>query len=223
MLQKNDTLFALFSLPGAEESPAGKGSWAVPWSDLMLVMFILFLVLFVFHARETMVKVPVQHALPWNQAVHEQGSDLKLEGLYLQARDILHNPGGPVRVGVTDQGNVLISLFGEIFFSPGSANLNSESDLYLQQIAEIVSLAQGQVMVAGFTDSMESRLQDGRSLFEISALRAARIGEKLAQFQGLRQENLVIQGHGTPRPKVPENSLIGSELNRRVEISILGS
>lgn len=223
MHQNNDAHISLFSLPGAEENQAGKSSWAVPWSDLMLVMFILFLVLFVFHTRETLVRVPVNQDGHWNQAVQNQSSSLQLQGLYTQAREKLSTPGAPVSVKMTEQGSVLISLFGEVFFSPGSADLNPESNKYLQQIAEIVSLAQGQVKVAGFTDSRENSVQGDRSIFEISAMRAARIGEELTRSRGLRQENLVIQGHGTPRPQVPENSPVGSELNRRVEIRIVDS
>jgi hypothetical protein len=51
---------------GTDEAPAALrgsgtevgfgGDWAIPWSDLMMVMFVLFVVLFSYHAAEREVR-----------------------------------------------------------------------------------------------------------------------------------------------------------------------
>ncbi len=220
MPQPQDNNTSPFNLPGREESTESKGSWAVPWSDLMLVMFILFLVLFAFHAKEELVRVPVTPAQPWSNTGQQQNSHLNLESLYGKAQEKLDNPGAPIRVEMSQQGNLLISLFGKTFFEPGNTELNPNAHEYLGQIGEIVSLAQGEVMVTGYAASGEEALKSRQGLLEVSALRAARIGQTLADTSQLRKDKLIIQGHGSSMPQVPRNTPGGEELNRRVEIRI---
>jgi chemotaxis protein MotB len=222
MLHKQDT-YTLLTSPAREEAEDSKAGWAVPWSDLMLVMFILFLVLYAFHARERLVNVTLSPAQDWTQASTSSSSDLNLQGLYADARKSLHQEQAPLRVSKTRQGNVVISLYGEDFFSPGSKRLNPEANQYLERIAEITALAQGQIIVAGFAQSSEKGLLDNSSLFELSSLRAARVAEELAQSSILAKEKLIIQGIGVPKPQVPANSPSNQEINRRVEIRLQNS
>ncbi|MFO8032061.1 MAG: OmpA family protein [Desulfohalobiaceae bacterium] len=219
MPQEQDT-YTLFTMPAKEEAEESKAGWAIPWSDLMLVMFILFLVLYAFHARETLVNVSLSPADNWSQASSENTRDLNLQGLYADAKKSLEPEHAPLQVSKTKQGSVIISLYGEDFFKPGSRSLNPEARSHLNRIAEITSQAQGKIVVAGFAQNREKNLLGNSSLFELSSMRAARVAEQLAHSSTLKKENLVIQGIGVPKPQVPGNSPSNRDRNRRVEIRL---
>lgn len=205
--------------PSEQSSTPAHGSWAVPWSDLMMVMFILFLVLFIFHAREQETIVPRALFAPWEGGFSQDQSRLDLDPLYERARDIL----GPdsFRIGLERgaSGDLIVSLFGETFFSPGSTDLNPNSAYYLERISEIVSLAQGRIIVSGFADPGEEQA----NAWEISSVRAARIGQSLKDIGRIRKENIVIHGHGTSQPLALSSQPGSGERNRRVEIRILSN
>ncbi|MFP4128367.1 MAG: flagellar motor protein MotB [Desulfonatronovibrio sp.] len=192
-------------------------SWAVPWSDLMMVMFILFLVLFIFHAREQETVIPRAFFAPWEGGYSQDQSRLDLDPLYERARNILGPDTGRINLENRAGGDLIVSLFGETFFSPGSTELNSDSNYYLERVAEIVSLAQGRIIVSGFADP--GREQE--NAWEISSMRAARIGQILSDSGQIRKENITVHGHGSSQPVVPESSPVSGERNRRVEVRIL--
>ncbi len=209
---------APFAISHSEQiSAPDRGSWAVPWSDLMMVMFILFLVLFIFHAREQETIVPRMFFAPWEGSYRQNSSELNLDPLYERARDSLGKDSPRLSLERRANGDLIISLFGETFFSPGSTRLNSGSMYYLERISKIVSLAQGGIIVSGYTDSRENQ----SNAWEISSLRAAGIGQALMDFGQIRKENIVIHGYGTSRPLAPASSATSQERNRRVEIRIL--
>ncbi|MFW6179299.1 MAG: OmpA/MotB family protein [Desulfohalobiaceae bacterium] len=218
-LQPPKNLF--LNLSRSQDAAEPNVRWAVPWSDLMLVMFILFLVLYAFHAREEKNYVPSNS--PVNiagQHSSEQGSDLNLQAIYARAQDKLQFPNSPISISKDQQGQVIISLSGDVFFNPGSVRLNPEAQEYLERIAEVLSLAQGRIVVAGFAAQNEMSQPKQRSYFEISALRAAKIAEQLNRSSNFRSENLVIQGLGVAKPRVPGTSEQARQQNRRVEIKI---
>ncbi len=213
--------YTLSYLSRCDDSAESSVRWAVPWSDLMMVMFILFLVLYAFHAREEKTNVAnIGQENAWGQRRSEQKSDLNLQTMYVRAQDKLQTRNSAVSINKDQQGQVIISLHGATFFSPGRVRLNPEAQEHLERIAEVLSLAQGRIVVTGFAEQSEISRDEQGSFYEISALRAARIGEQLARFSNFRKENLVIQGLGVAKPKVPGNSKQARNHNRRVEIKL---
>lgn len=200
-----------------KSNPDGK-AWAVPWSDLMMVMFILFSVLYMFHARENPVFLPDSLLAPLKKEAGSQSdSSLDLEPIYQLARESLAGDTGKVGLDRTEKGDLIISLFGRTFFDPGQTELNPESVYYLRKIAQVVSLAQGRIIVSGYAEKSERPANQ----WQVSSLRAAGIAASIQQHSGLEQERIVVHGYGVSHPLVPDNERISSELNRRVEIRIL--
>lgn len=194
-----------------------QGSWAVPWSDLMMVMFILFLVLFIFHAKEKEVVIPGAFLGLRHGSLSSEKVNLNLEPLYEMTRESLGRNSSIVSSEIDSKGDLIISLFGPTFFNSGSTDLNPESEYYLRRISEIVSLAQGGLVVSGFADKNE----ESNNPWEISAIRASKISMALVEKGQIRKENVVVKGYGTSKPLVPANRIISGERNRRVEIRIL--
>ncbi len=194
-----------------------QGSWSVPWSDLMMVMFILFLVLFIFHAKEREVVIPGAFLGLKAGSLSTEKDNLNLDPLYEQVRESLGANSSVVTSEIDNKGDLIISLFGPTFFNSGSTDLNPQSEYYLERISEILSLAQGGLVVSGFADKNE----ESRNPWETSAVRASKIGMALVDNGQIRKENVVVKGYGVSKPLVPDGRAISGERNRRVEIRIL--
>ncbi|WP_028573952.1 OmpA/MotB family protein [Desulfonatronovibrio hydrogenovorans] len=210
--------FAISSSPVKNDVPT-HGSWSVPWSDLMMVMFILFLVLFIFHARESRTMVPKVFLAPWEGTMRQGQMDLNLDPVYSLAHERLGSDKGSIGLEHSRDGDLIISLFGETFFNPGRTEINPQARIYMEKISEILSLAQGGIVIAGFADA--GGLEN--SSWAISSMRAARIGQVLQDMGTIRPERMVIQAHGSNKPLVPGDSYVAAERNRRVEIRILNN
>lgn len=199
------------------QSARSQGSWSVPWSDLMMVMFILFLVLFIFHAKEREVVIPGAFLGLKAGSLATDKDKLNLDPLYEQARESLGANTSVVTSEIDSKGDLIISLFGPTFFNSGSTDLNPPSEYYLERISEILSLAQGGLVVSGFADKNE----ESSNPWETSAIRASKISMALVDKGQIRKENVVVKGYGTNKPLVPDGKAVSGERNRRVEIRIL--
>lgn len=204
-------------------------TWSVPWSDLMMVMFILFLVLFVFSLREK-DRMVIGHRTPASiQTVSASPAQLNMLPLYEVLRDRLLGHERSVNVAFLDDASIVISLFGENLFPPLSHELDLRSRPLLSKIGHTVALAQGNVVITGFADDARTPPEvagpasGGRArhpgAWEVAALRAAAVAELFVLETGLNPDMLIIQATGVERPLTPR--LSGREnVQRRVEIRI---
>lgn len=206
-------------------------TWSVPWSDLMMVMFILFLVLFVFSLREK-ERMVVGHRTPASiQTVSASAAELNMLPLYEVLQDRLLGHERTVNIAFLEDASIVLSLFGDNLFPPLSAELDLRSWPLLSKIGHAVALAQGNVVITGFADDARVPTPDaafgaasgGRArhpgVWEIAALRAAAVAEHFVRETGLNPDMLIIQATGVERPLTPR--LSGREpLQRRVEIRI---
>lgn len=212
--------------------------WSVPWSDLMMVMFIVFAVLFIYTGgRDKPVPTPVpaqpekvqQTKAPTdpNQAFLGQ-----LEEPVTKAAGKDPNPGGaPLRetyyksdnLGVsivreTDR-QVRVFLRGDLFFTPGGENLEHAGDKYLDRIAEILRVSNGAVLVVGHCAANETATpEEGLAL---SAKRAASVAQYFIQTAHLDPKRFMVTGRGSFQPEVPATAQDADKRNRRVEVLVL--
>jgi chemotaxis protein MotB len=206
-----------------------KGSaWSVPWSDLMMVMFILFLVLFIFTTKSDVLskdtlrmsrEVPDLQGRPSMVRSALIPAEKNMRSLHARLEEDLSGYSRIATVSVSQEGNVLVALQGESFFAPGKAELSLEALPVLEKIARVLSLARNQVIVAGFSDFHETMGETVAGDLELSALRAVRVICFFTEENELLPEMFVVQGFGSARPLVPA---AGRSLanNQRVEITI---
>ncbi len=202
-----------------DEADAGQDSgWAVPWSDLMMVMFVLFVVLFVFATRE--------HGLPRvfdrERENHPEAKipTVVLDSVMRQLKVVLGERGLlGVSVRRDPGGDLCITLHGPLFFDKGQAALNQEARPVLVELARIIGPVRSRIIVSGHVDGELAELPTGAA-WEISLLRAARLTVYLTEELGLDPERFVIQGLAATAPLVPETTPQGKDLNRRVEIRL---
>lgn len=207
--------------------------WAVPWSDLMMVMFVLFVVLFIYANSHQDVKVLFSES----SAEKAQASSTldPLIGLIGQissrvdgrgSQDIVRMADNKVLyrsrsdgVSVVREGShrVRVTLRGALFFDHAGNTLKAGAEQYLQEIAEVVRLSVGTVHVIGYASADEA--SDGNG-FALSSGRASDMAQYLMNKFEIDPRRIIITGRGAYHPELPGTSQANQALNRRVEIVI---
>jgi chemotaxis protein MotB len=202
-------------LPPRDEVAVG---WSVPWSDLMMVMFILFVVLFVTQVAEQEVGAVFRP--------DAEVAESSLGSAYIPWRSpgVRHAavpaalPGIDVAVAADD--SVRLTLPSALLFELGSAEIGSEAEDVLANVASVLGRSIGPVQVIGHTDDFP--LHDSRyaTNWELSAARAAAVARALIRRGVLDPRRFTVMGRGMYAPLVPNTSAQNKARNRRVEILI---
>ena len=110
----------------------------------------------------------------------------------------------------------ILSRTGSILFKSGSAELDSESDLILAAVTDIVKRCPSlNIIVAGHTDAAGS---DDVNQW-LSEKRASSVAQYLVNA-GIDSDRVVSVGHGETRPVVPNDTAENRRRNRRIEFLI---
>lgn len=226
--------FDVAALQANVPSPDSAGRWAVPWADLMMVMFVLFVVMFIYSQTHQDVKVLFSEETA--QTIEKTSSLDPLIGLIGQISGLVADGGGSdsVRMPVNEvlyksKGNgitvirdnndsVRITLRGDLFFENGQSGLAKTADRYLREIADVVRVSTGSVHVIGHTDAQE---QMGSDSFLLSTKRAADVADYFIDTFDMSPDRFVISGRGAYRPDVPSTDDASRSMNRRVEVILL--
>lgn len=231
-MRELDTRFSSFA---ELEQTGGQGlnDWAVPWSDLMMVMFVLFVVLFIYASSHQDVKVLFsEQSAGEAQATSTLDPLMGLIGQIARAADggagdtIVRSAGNEVLYrsradGVSvmreGDGRIRITLRGELFFSSGSGALKESSETYLAEIADLLRLSLGTVHVVGYASANEA---NGSASFSLSTDRATDVADLLITRFGVEPKRIITSGRGVFSPELPDTSEHNLALNRRVEIVV---
>lgn len=126
-----------------------------------------------------------------------------------------------VDVEITAQ-YVQITLSGSQLFEPGSINVKTEFEPYLNKLGDIISVYEGnQIEVIGHTDNVpligNSKYADN---IDLSMARSKTIALFLVENKGMDIKNILFSGKGEFDPLVSNSTAEGRAQNRRVEIRI---
>lgn len=205
--------------------------WSVPWSDLMMVMMVMFAVMFVTKMAERDVrelfkedsrlvsKSPPQHELP---KVEEKSSPpVPVEEILRLSEKLVTDANlDNIDVVLTDNQTVKVSVRGNLLFDSGSAELKSDAVSFLDKLAGVIASNHYQIEVSGHTDNFPISSPAYPTNWELSSARAARVARYLIQAGNLEPGRFTISGHAYYRPAVSNDSLTNKARNRRVEILI---
>ncbi|MGE4291595.1 MAG: flagellar motor protein MotB [Desulfovibrio sp.] len=211
---------------GDAEAPAGH--WSVPWADLMMVMFVLFVVLYIFAVRHKDVVVLFSQRSSLGEARSQVD---RLDGLITRIAGQTGDEGAPVEERrevyykstangvsvVREERRVRVTLRGGMFFQSGSTELQDDAGAYLSDVAEIIRLTQGGVEVVGYADAKEA---DGVQGFRLTAERASNVARWFIEEGGIAPSRFSVAGRGGYVPELPSLSKGHEDANRRVEIII---
>ncbi len=106
----------------------------------------------------------------------------------------------------------------DVLFQTGSANLRPSAAARLEPLADYLDANPGvRVRADGFTDSVGSNASN----LTLSHNRARSVVNAL-QTMGINPRRLEMYGHGENTPVASNGTVAGRQLNRRVEVSLIG-
>jgi chemotaxis protein MotB len=205
--------------------------WSVPWSDLMMTLFILFAVLYAYQTAnrhgfvETAHKVRV-HLLHDN---HDTTNGVQRLHLSTGISDIYEVAKGILRKGdlesiasvdlVSDRA-VRITLTGDLLFDAGEATLKPQAKNALLEFGEVLRREPYLVNLVGHTDDVPIHSDRFPSNWELSSARAGAVARFLIEEMDLPPSKFYISGRAQYEPVRPNDGLENRAANRRVEILI---
>ena len=121
-------------------------------------------------------------------------------------------------------GGAMISIEGNILFTPGQPKLRTEARRILDSVVSALrgNYADKDILVFGHTDDTPIRKSGWKDNYELSAQRALSVVRYLGE-NGLPFERLIACGCGEHRPRVANQSDADRSKNRRVEIFAIDS
>lgn len=158
-------------------------------------------------------------SLPSMEKGKALGTALK-KAVSLFAPDIKTN-----KIAVTsDERGLVISLASDMFFYPGSADLNiSETRDVLLNLAQFLGsdeVAGRRFRIEGHTDTGVTDASVWKSNWELSSARAINVLHSLTDF-GAQESLFSVVGYSDTRPIFSNDTAEGRAYNRRVDVIIL--
>ncbi len=133
-----------------------------------------------------------------------------------------HGLTGRVSVNMEERG-VVVSFQEVALFPLGSAKLTSEAKETIGKVGLIIMEAPQYIRVEGHTDNLPISTALFPSNWELSVVRAVSVVQELIHSLDFSPHRLSAIGYGEFRPRVPNDSDVNRQQNRRVDIVILRS
>ncbi len=205
--------------------------WSVPWSDLMMVMMVMFAVMYAAKLPERDASVlhkknaPVSALLPPELAkatVRESDkAPISSEEIFRLSEKLVKEANlGNIDVVLTDNDAIKVSVHGNLFFDLGMADLKPEAISFLQQLSGIIAANNYKIEISGHTDDFPISSPVFPTNWELSSARAAKVARYLIDEGKLDPGRFTVIGHASYQPTLPNTTLSNKAKNRRVEIVI---
>ena len=211
--------------------------WSIVWSDLMMTMFIVFVVLFVFFSLNPRFLPSQKIGSELGDAVgagmlgHGGGGGLgaatepaqeALDKVFRQSRQTVlkENLSEFASVDVAPDKSIRIVLTGDLLFESGKAELRPDAAADLAKIAEVLRKSPLMVNVIGHTDDQPIHSKQYPSNWELSLARAGMVTRFLIDRMGLPANRFYVSGYGPNLPVRRNDSPENRAANRRVEIVV---
>ena len=217
--------------PFSQDQKPRRGLWSVAWSDLMMTMFILFVVLYIYQAanRDFEFGKNAQFAQPAQST--EKASAPQVETLV----GPVGTPASPLIGGEADTTRlthlndiknmalqpdkaVRIILPGDLLFDTGQAAIKSKAPGVLREVADAIRPTDYMINVVGHTDNVPIHSEKFATNWELSAIRACVVARFLIEKTGLSPKRFYVSGHSYFQPVNPNDTQTDRSANRRVEL-----
>ncbi len=207
--------------------------WSIAWSDLMMTMFIFFVVLYCyqisFHPpiwgeapgrdRATAVMGGERQVSTTSTDSLGPPSGLSLATMYEEGRVALRDKdiGMFASLDLVNDKTMRVNLTGDLLFAEGRSELLPQARYFLLDLVPLLRLAPYQIQVIGHADhsAVETQYVDS---WDLSMKRATKVAKTLMDSGGLNANRFMIAGAGSTRPLASIGSLKDNAMNRRVEL-----
>lgn len=221
----NDDIFLQRRMPN-------KLHWSVPWSDLMMTMFILFVVMYIYHSSKKEFLAP--QGLETNKTIEQTtvnpattekiSYDYQptLPKLYDLSKKTLQsrNLNNFASVDLLADKAVRIILTGDLLFDVGEAKLKGTAKEKLEEIASLIQKTPYKVNVVGHTDNLPINSSLFPTNWELSLIRASVVARFFIEEMDIPGNKFYLSGHSYFQPVRPNTTAENRAANRRVEIII---
>ncbi len=124
----------------------------------------------------------------------------------------------------TDQRGVVVTILSDkVFFGVDSVALGAVGNAVIDTIAKTIAPLPNNISVEGYTDNQPIVGGPFTSNFELSAVRATTVVDRLAKVDGIPETRLSATGYGDTHNLVPNDNPTDMAINRRVDVVILNS
>jgi chemotaxis protein MotB len=215
---------------------AGPDRWLISYADLVTLLFACFSTAYAASYAQgtaTPVQKPAEQAViepvvappvivpgvltePMKEARHEE----------IPLRDVL----APILAStlgthnvefIEDARGLVISIRDLAAFASGSADLTTDAQTFLRQLAEQLRESPAFLQIEGHTDDVPISTGRYRSNWELSTARASEVVVFLITETSFDPSRLSAAGYGEFHPKVTNDSAENRALNRRVDIVVI--
>jgi len=206
--------------------------WSVPWSDLMMTMFILFAVMYIYQSAKREFLSSKEMGSDFNldlrsaAAISSEGRRFDnsptipkfydLSKRTLKARNLNHFAS----VDLVADKAVRIILTGDLLFDTGKAELKPEAKNKLREITPIIKQTPYMVNVIGHTDNVPIHSALFPTNWELSVVRACGVARFFIEEMNIPARKFYLSGHSYFQPVKPNTTAKNRATNRRVEIII---
>ena len=216
--------------------------WAVPWSDLMMVMFVVFAVLYMLELAQPELELkyqpqPVTEYLPVPEPIEspvqtpssgDQSETLAADitdslsiNVFEESAEAVQRADlAEVKVALLSDQSVKVSVEGPLLFELGKAELRNEVQEFLDSLAFVIRKTPFRVRVIGHTDDQPINTLLFPSNWELSLVRASTVARYLIDAGQLDPTRFTVMGRGQYAPVAANDNDSKRALNRRVEIII---
>jgi chemotaxis protein MotB len=207
--------------------------WSIAWSDLMMTMFILFVVLYCYqisfyppvwsdtpgrHRASAVVGGERDISTTSNDSLGAPAS-LSSATKFKEGRLVLREKklGAFASLDLVNDKTMRVNLTGDLLFDQGQSDLLPQARYLLLDLVPLLRLAPYKIEVVGHADrsAQENKYLDSWGL---STQRATNVAKTLMESGGLTENRFIIAGAGSSRPAFAATSSGNNSKNRRVEI-----
>jgi chemotaxis protein MotB len=197
---------------------SGSGRWMLTYLDMITLLFGVFIIMY---AMSSVNKAKIQEVSQSLKMGFQGGAtifinnkqggqtlrdDLKPEGskkeilfnkLIVVLKEEIKNKNINIR---EEEGGITITLAGDLYFAPGSAELNPGAQGILDKVASIVKDVPFYIRAEGHTDEMPVDENVNLDNWQLAALRAANV-VRFLQYVGVEPRKMSAVSFGEYKPK----------------------
>lgn len=153
------------------------------------------------------------------EAITEQTT---LENLEASLNSLFASQGvdSSISTQIDDRG-LIITLDNAILFDSGSAEIKTQNENTLLQIADTIKNLENYIRIEGHTDNVPMSNSSYPSNWELSSARATNVVKLFIDKAGISPAKLIAVGYGEYRPVADNTTVEGRAQNRRIDIIIL--
>ncbi len=223
---RRDNLF-FYDMAGADDG----SQWAVPWSDLMMTMFILFAMLFVFASSKHDVFEEILFGVEHKDSGQKYDTSESVVSLHqirmqIEGRDestmladfqpeagqlVLASPSEPLEIQKKETA---------VFFRPARATLENTAQQLLLDLGDRLRASNLRIHLVGYGDDDFAPASGFASNLDLALARATEVARFLTEKCGVARERILVSGQNVSVPLVPGSSRASQIRNRRVELFV---